>query len=64
MDKFALEPTLDKLERCTKADLLLIANFFNISVPLNLKKAGIKAVLTEKLVEGGYVSQVKSQQGS
>lgn len=38
MDEFAQNPTLGKLERCTKADLLLIASSFDISVPLKVER--------------------------
>ena len=54
---FAQDPALDKLDGCTKADLLLIANFFNISVPLNAREAEIKSCLSEQLVERGIVRQ-------
>ncbi len=64
MDESAQNPTLDKLDRCTKADLLLIANFFDISVPLNARKAEIKICLSEQLVERGIVEKAKPQTGS
>lgn len=41
MDDFAQQPSIETLERCTKADLLLVANLFNVDVPLHSKKAEI-----------------------
>lgn len=55
LDEFAQYPTIEKLNRCTKADLLLISNVFNVSLPLHAKKAEMKAQLTKSLVEGGFI---------
>lgn len=44
---------------CTKADLLLVANLFNVSVPLNAQKAEIKQCMAEQLVEKGITAKVK-----
>ena len=63
MDDFATSPTLEKLDRCTKADLILIASFFDIYVPLNACKAEIKGTLSEKLVEKGVVTKLRPQTG-
>ena len=60
MDEFTQAPTLDKLDRCTKEDLLVIAAFFDVAVPMNALKAEVKKVLSEKLVEKGIVA-VKMQ---
>ncbi len=60
MDEFTRAPALDKLDRCTKEDLLVIAAFFDVAVPMNALKAEIKKVLSEKLVERGIVT-VKTQ---
>ena len=59
MDAFTQRPALDKLDRCTKAYLLFVAKFFNVSVPLNACKAEIKGCLAEQLVERGIVKPEK-----
>ncbi|CAI5669799.1 unnamed protein product [Oreochromis niloticus] len=59
VDDFAQQPTMDKLDRCTKADLLLVANLFNVSVPLNAKKAEIKQCLTAQLLDKGVIVKSK-----
>lgn len=59
VDGFAQRPTMDTLQWCTKADLLLVANLFNVSVPLNAQKAEIKQCLAEQLVEKGITAKVK-----
>lgn len=64
MDDFAQQPTLEKLDRCTKADLLLVAGLFDIVVPLNARKAEIKTILSEKLVEKGVIVTAKPETGS
>lgn len=51
LDDFAQHPSSDKLDQCTKADLLLVANLFNV-VPMNARKAEMKYSLSEQLVEG------------
>uniref|UniRef100_A0A8P4KNJ7 Gypsy retrotransposon integrase-like protein 1 n=1 Tax=Dicentrarchus labrax TaxID=13489 RepID=A0A8P4KNJ7_DICLA len=61
IDEFAQNPTLEKLDRCTKAQLGLIATFFGISVLLNARKAEIKIRLSEQLVESGIVTQTKPE---
>lgn len=52
LDDFAQHPSSDKLDQCTKADLLLVANLFNVVVPMNARKAEMKYSLSEQLVEG------------
>ncbi|KAL7385836.1 hypothetical protein ABVT39_001013 [Epinephelus coioides] len=61
MDEFAQNPTMDKLERCTKADLFLIASFFDVSIPLNARKVEIKSCLSQRLVEKGVIKVAKLQ---
>lgn len=48
---FTLCLTLEDFEKCQKDHLLLIADFFNISVPWPASKKVIKATLYEALVE-------------
>ncbi|KAF3706922.1 hypothetical protein EXN66_Car000093 [Channa argus] len=62
MDEFTINPTIEKLQRCTKADLFLIASFFDVPVPLNARKAEVRAILSEKLVEEGVVTMPKPKQ--
>lgn len=40
-----------KLERCRKADLVLTANFFDVHVPLNVKKQELKELVFKGLSE-------------
>ncbi|KAK2845089.1 hypothetical protein Q5P01_011748 [Channa striata] len=47
-------PRRDKLERCRKADLLLIADFFDVHVPLHAKKEELKQLLMATLMERGF----------
>ncbi|KAL1275958.1 hypothetical protein QQF64_035581 [Cirrhinus molitorella] len=49
--KFTLSPTLEEFDRCRKKDLILIAEFYNITVPKEQKKQVIKDELHSKLVE-------------
>ncbi|CAI5670127.1 unnamed protein product [Oreochromis niloticus] len=60
MDDFAQQPSIDKLERWTKADLLVVANLFNVDVPLHSRKAEIKKCLIEKLVDRGVFGGLKT----
>ncbi|CAI5678278.1 unnamed protein product [Oreochromis niloticus] len=60
MDDFAQQPSIEKLERCTKADLLVVAHLFNVDVPLHSKKAEIKQCLIEKLVDRGVFGRLKT----
>lgn len=56
MDDFTQAPTLDKLDRCNKEDLLDIAALFDVAVPMNALKPEIQTVLSERLVERGIVA--------
>ena len=56
MDGFTRAPTLEKLDRCTKEDLLVIAAFFDVAVPMNALKSEVKKVLSERLLERGIVA--------
>lgn len=60
MDDFAQQPSVEKLERCRKADLLVVANLFNVDVPLHSKKAEIKQCFIEKLVDRGVFGRLKT----
>ena len=44
---FVLCPTVEQFDRCRKDDLLLLADFFNVSVPRNENKLEIKTALYE-----------------
>lgn len=51
IDTFATSPAFDKLEHCTKEDLLIIGKFFDIDVPSGLRKAEIFKLLCDVLEE-------------
>lgn len=51
--KFTLSPTLEEINRCRKKDLLVIADFYNITVARAAQKRVIKDELYKKLVEEG-----------
>lgn len=38
LEDFTNEPTVEKLDKCIKADLVLIANLFDVQEPINAKK--------------------------
>lgn len=59
---FTLSPTTEVFERCRKKDLLLIANFFNITVPADAVKHVIKQVLREKLEEMGILPESSARE--
>ncbi len=46
--KFTLSPTLEEFDRCRKKDLILIAEFYNVTVPKEQKKQVIKDQLYGK----------------
>ncbi|XP_013856586.1 uncharacterized protein LOC106512535, partial [Austrofundulus limnaeus] len=56
LDDFVLSPTLDKLEKCKKADLLIVANHFGVEVSYSARKADLKQTLCDQLVEKGVLS--------
>lgn len=52
LEDFTISPTEDKLNRCKKDDLILIANFFDVPVPLDVKRKELKELVCAKLCEG------------
>lgn len=52
---FTLYPTTVEFNKCRKADLLQIADFFNILVPREGSKQVVKEKLYRKLVETGIL---------
>ncbi len=54
---FTLHPTTEVFECSRKVDLLLIADFFNVSVPRDVAKGTIKQVLHDRLVETGILPE-------
>ncbi len=52
---FTFSPTIEVFERCRKADLFLIADFFNIEVSRQDTKQVIKDYLREKLADEGIL---------
>ncbi|CAJ1076939.1 uncharacterized protein LOC118558122 [Xyrichtys novacula] len=55
LDDFMASPSVAKIEKCKKADLLIVANFFNVKVPYNVNKAELKQLLCAQLVEQGVL---------
>lgn len=49
--KFTLSPTVEEFDRCRKKDLIMIAEFFYISVSKEAKKQDLKDELYRKLVQ-------------
>ncbi|KAL3968224.1 ATP-binding cassette, subfamily A (ABC1), member 1 [Sarotherodon galilaeus] len=63
LEDFTLSPTEEKLDRCKKDDLILIANFFDVTVPLNAKKKELKELLCVKLLERGLFGEPAPAEG-
>ncbi|XP_039906424.1 uncharacterized protein LOC120745531 [Simochromis diagramma] len=63
LEDFTLGPTEEKLDRCKKDDLILIANFFDVTVPLNAKKKELKELLCIKLNERGLFGEPGPAEG-
>ncbi len=59
---FTLHPTTEVFERFRKVDLLLIAEFFDISVPREAMKRTIKQVLHDRLVETGILPEAATME--
>ncbi|KAK0145445.1 Retrovirus-related Pol polyprotein from transposon 297 [Merluccius polli] len=55
LDEFMGSPSLKKIEKCRKADLLILANCYNVHVAYSARKAEIKHLLCAKLVEQGIL---------
>lgn len=51
LGNFVLDPSEEKLDDCTKANLLAIATYYNVYIPSNARKLEIKSLLTESLIE-------------
>jgi len=46
-------PTLQQLDKCQKGDLVLIANSFDVHIPVKMNKEEMKQFVTDKLEERG-----------
>lgn len=57
VDGFAANPTVEKLERCKKYYLNLIANYFDVLMPVNAKNQELKGLLWDKLSERGLFGE-------
>lgn len=55
LTSFTLSSTTEEFNKCRKADLLQIADFFNISVPREGPKRVVQEKLYNKLVEAGIL---------
>ncbi len=57
---FTLSPTTEVFHKCSKKDLILIAELFNLEVPRAEKKQVIKVSVFEHLVPNGIYQKVKN----
>lgn len=55
LDDFVINPTWDKINSCKKADLLTVANCYNVKVSYQARKAELRKELCDKLVEKGVL---------
>ncbi|CAI5657477.1 unnamed protein product [Oreochromis niloticus] len=55
LEDFVEAPSWEKNEKCKKADLLIVANSYNVEVSYSARKAELKETLPEKLVEKGVL---------
>lgn len=58
LDDFVTAPSWATLDRCRKADLMIIANFYDVSVSYGARKADVLAALSLGLVEKGVLSVI------
>lgn len=64
VEEFVEAPSLELLERCTKDQLIQLAEYFKIELTDKRLKENIKVILKSKMVEKGILSAddlVKSQ---
>ncbi|MEQ2311021.1 hypothetical protein AMECASPLE_015369, partial [Ameca splendens] len=50
-DNFVKAPSWGKMEKCKKADLLTVANYYDDEVTYSVRKAELKETLCKKLME-------------
>ncbi|KAK0136914.1 hypothetical protein N1851_026936 [Merluccius polli] len=55
LDDFVTSPSWARIEKCKKADLLIVANCYDVQVPYNARKPELKQLLCAKLVEQGVL---------
>ena len=55
LDEFVVSPSFAKLEKCRKADLLIVANCYNVQVQYSARKAELKQLIGAELVEQGVL---------
>ncbi|CAI5669608.1 unnamed protein product [Oreochromis niloticus] len=60
LDDFVTSPSWDKIVGCKKADLLIIASFYDVRVSYGARKAEVKDALCAGLVERGILSAPKA----
>ncbi|CAI5663468.1 uncharacterized protein LOC102079919 [Oreochromis niloticus] len=60
LDDFVTSPSWDKIAKCRKADLLIIASFYDVQVSYSARKAEVKDALCAGLVERGILSALKA----
>lgn len=66
LDDFVETPLWSKIERCRKADLLLVADYYGVVVSGSARKAELRDALMGKLVEKGVLKgpAVKEAEGT
>uniref|UniRef100_A0A671VWW5 Gypsy retrotransposon integrase-like protein 1 n=1 Tax=Sparus aurata TaxID=8175 RepID=A0A671VWW5_SPAAU len=57
LEEFTLSPSIDTLKKCKKADLIVIAESFDVVVPVNITKQGLMELLIDKLTEKGLFKE-------
>uniref|UniRef100_A0A671U619 SCAN box domain-containing protein n=1 Tax=Sparus aurata TaxID=8175 RepID=A0A671U619_SPAAU len=57
LEEFTLGPSIDTLKKCKKADLVVIAESFDVDVPVNINKQGLMELLIDKLTEKGLFKE-------
>ena len=58
LDGFVASPSWEGLDKCKKADLLIVANCYDVQVSYSARKAELKRILCEELVERGVLPKL------
>ena len=57
LEELTLSPSIETLKTCRKIDLIEIAEFFEVLVPVAIKKQELMVLLVEKLTERGLFEE-------
>lgn len=57
LEEFVANLSIERLEKCKKADLILIDSSFDVHVPPNVKKKKLQELLYENLGKRGLISE-------